>query len=501
VNPITAIHDDALFKPFLEDAKGSIVSWHNWEIYLRALYGLPIQKQRNRDLVKSCTGRDAALLPRTGFQRSLCLVGRRSGKSKLSSVIGATEASLSGKERLLSKGERGMVAIISPTRLQSQIVTNYLRAIYETPLLAQEVVQQDKDGFLLRNNVRIQILTGTFSTVRGFALLAAILDELAFFGLTDESRTNIKSDSELVRAVTPALSLTNGKLIGISTPYRRAGYCWQQYQKNFGNDKGKTLLWNCPSTTMNPMLPQSVVDEALEEDLASGKSEFLAEFRDDIAAFISPETVALVVAKGRKELLPTPHRTYTSFCDLSGGRGDDGALAISHKDTASGRIVLDCLRAYKAPYSPQAVIRQMSTVLRSYGLRMVTGDNYSAEFCAERFRANGIGYRKCDKPKSQLYLEVLPRITSGECELLDDPILISQLCGLERRTRSGGADKIDHPGHAKDDVANAAAGAVVETARPKKRIGGWGHTRGCADHPRERLDRFLRENNAIIRSY
>jgi hypothetical protein len=45
--------------------------------------------------------------------------------------------------------------------------------------------------------------------------------------------------------------------------------------------------------------------------------------------------------------------------------------------------------------------------------------------------------------------------------LLDHPRLVAQLCALERRTARGGRDSIDHPPGAHDDVANAAAGALV----------------------------------------
>ena len=47
------------------------------------------------------------------------------------------------------------------------------------------------------------------------------------------------------------------------------------------------------------------------------------------------------------------------------------------------------------------------------------------------------------------------------CELLDHPRLVSQLCGLERRTARSGKDSIDHAPGGHDDVANAAAGALV----------------------------------------
>jgi hypothetical protein len=45
--------------------------------------------------------------------------------------------------------------------------------------------------------------------------------------------------------------------------------------------------------------------------------------------------------------------------------------------------------------------------------------------------------------------------------------LINQFGSLERRTSPSGKDKIDHGPGGNDDVANAAAGAMVLTAKPR----------------------------------
>ena len=61
--------------------------------------------------------------------------------------------------------------------------------------------------------------------------------------------------------------------------------------------------------------------------------------------------------------------------------------------------------------------------------------------------------------KSTIYQDVLPLFNAGRIQLLDHDKLISQLCGLERRTRIG-ADIIDHVKGGHDDLANAACGAI-----------------------------------------
>ena len=71
-------------------------------------------------------------------------------------------------------------------------------------------------------------------------------------------------------------------------------------------------------------------------------------------------------------------------------------------------------------------------------------------------------------------------------DLLDHRKFIAQLCNLERRVARGGKDSIDHPNDKKshDDIANAAAGALVLAASKK---GGWSATKIKAT-----TERFMR---------
>jgi hypothetical protein len=472
VNIITAIKDENLFKNFLADKDNSIESWNNWFTALRVLYGLQKPLNQNKQqLLKECTGRDMSKLPKEGFDTALFLIGRRSGKSRIAAIIAAYEAALSGKEKLLSKGELGMVAIIAPTKKQGRIVKNYLRAIFvETPLLQNEIENETSEGFLLSNGVLIEILVGDWRNIRGYTLLACVVDEVCFFGLTEESK--VKNDSELITAIKPSLATTNGRLICISSPYAKKGWAYNQHKRNFGNDLGKTLVWNCASRVMNPTLPQSVVDEALQEDLAAGNSEYLGLFRDDVAIWLPREVIESVVVKGRKELLPNPNIIYFGFVDVSGGRSDDASLCIGHKKAEKRQVIIDFIRRYRSPHSPYQIIGSMCEELRRFFIRKITGDNYSAEFVKQAFEQNGMKYEKSELPKSGLYLELLPRICSKEIELLDDEVSINQLASLERRTRSGGKDTVDHGQGGKDDVANSIAGlSFIVISRKRIQIG------------------------------
>ncbi len=159
VNIIEAIKDENLFRPFFG---GSLKTWRSWQTALRVLHGLPVKSARSRKLIKECTGRNPRKLPKGGFETALLLCGRRSGKSKITAIVGAHAAVLAGYEKRLSKGEVGLVAVVCPTKSQGRIIKNYLRAIFEVPYLQQEIESEDRHSFTLRSGVRIEILPGDF---------------------------------------------------------------------------------------------------------------------------------------------------------------------------------------------------------------------------------------------------------------------------------------------------------------------------------------------------
>ena len=210
---------------------------------------------------------------------------------------------------------------------------------------------------------------------------------------------------------------------------------------------------------MNPSLDQTVIDEAYEDDPASAAAEFGAEFRNDIADFVPREVIEACTVPGRMELLPAAGLFYQAFVDPSGGTSDSMTLAIAHRQDDIG--VLDAVREIRPPFSPQEVVTEFAALIRAYRLHEVVGDRYAGEWPREAFRDAGIGYRLSDKPKAEIYRDTLPLLNSGKVELLDVPRLASQFCGLERRASRGGRDMIDHGPGAHDDLANAAAGALL----------------------------------------
>jgi len=154
------------------------------------------------------------------------------------------------------------------------------------------------------------------------------------------------------------------------------------------------------------------------------------------------------------------HRaSYFAFLDPAGGTGSDSmTLGIAHH--FNGRAVLDLLREAKPPFSPESTVAEFADVMKAYAINTATSDRYAGSWPTEAFRKVGIAVLPSERNKSEIYQDCLPLIMSGTCELLDDPKLLKQFGGLERRTARGGKDSIDHAPRQHDDVANAAAGAL-----------------------------------------
>jgi hypothetical protein len=371
--------------------------------------------------------------------------------------------------KYLQPGERGTIVIIAADRKQARVIFRYVRGLLNhVPMLKRMIEREVAEGFDLTNGVTIETQAASFRSTRGYTLIAALCDEIAFWRSDDSANP----DKEILAALRPAMAtIPNAMLLCASSPYARRGVLWDAYRKHYGQD-GSILVWKSPTRTMNPSVPQSVVDEALEKDPAGASAEYLAEFRSDVGTFISRETVDAAVVAGRTLLPRIEGAGYVAFVDPSGGSSDSMTLAIAHMEGGDERAVLDLIIERRPSFSPDDVTREFSATIKSYGIASCVGDRYGGLWPRERFATHGIDYQTAPQAKSDIYLTLLPLLNSGRIELLDNVRLIAQLCSLERRTARSGRDSIDHAPNSHDDLINAAAGALVTASqRARQEIG------------------------------
>jgi hypothetical protein len=429
-------------------------SWGAWDSLLAAMFCLSMTPEM-LEIFRKCTGRQN---PPTSLVRELVLVvGRRGGKTLILALI-AVFCAVMRKYNLVA-GETGVVLCVARDKFQARVLLRYITAfITETPLLKQMVLNLTQESIELVNGITIIVAAASPEGVRGTTIVCALIDEAAFLPTGDSA----SPDRDLLNAIYPAqITIPIALTVRSSTAYAKKGMHWETFRDDYGREDAATLVWKAKTRTMNATVSRAAIAMEYLRDAVSARAEFGSQFRDDIVSVFSEEILRACVVAGRYELAPRAGVRHWGFCDPSGGRNDSFTFAVTHNE--NGRIILDLLREIPAPFNPEEAVMQVCVAARMYHLSFITGDNYSAEWCASAVERQGIKYVTCEKNRSQLYLELLPMVNSGEVELLDSPRLIAQFCGLERRTSRGGRDTIDHaPGpDSHDDCANAVAGAIV----------------------------------------
>jgi hypothetical protein len=455
MNILTAMDDLKVFGQHFKQP----ATWAAWRTFLVALFGLPMNGAQRR-LFQECTGRERP--PEHGATEAWLVIGRRGGKSFVLALIAVFLACFRDWRPYLGPGERATVMVLAADRKQARVIMRYVKALLRSvPLLARTIEAETQEALTLSHSVTIEIHTASFRTVRGYTIVAALLDEIAFW--RDETSAN--PDTEILVALRPAMAtVPNALLLCASSPYARRGALFDAFRRHYAHDDGP-LVWKAPTRTMNPTVPQPVIDRALADDPAHAGAEWLAEFRSDIQSYIVREAVETLISPGVRERPPSSDFRYFAFVDPSGGSADSFTLAIAHREADTA--VLDCLREVRPPFSPESVVGEFAALLKQYRVGEVRGDRYAGEWPREQFRNRGIAYWPSEKPKSDLYVDLLAPINSGRVALLDHDRVVAQLCSLERRTARSGKDSIDHPPNGHDDLANAVAGAVgLALARP-----------------------------------
>jgi hypothetical protein len=433
-------------------ALGDLSSWSLWLIVLKAAFGLQLSDSELVTFRKVAGDRAP---PGKRVRELWAVVGRRAGKSRMAAALAVFLALF--QRHKLAKGETGHVLVLAATADQAKTVFDYASGFIEaSEALQREVRSITQHEIRLANDAVIAVHVNNFRTVRGKTILGCVLDETAFW--RDESSAT--PDVETYRAVMPSLVASGGMLIGISTPYRRMGLLHAKHRDHFGVEGDDVLVVQGSSETFRPTLSPALIEAHRASDPEAAPAEWDAEFRSDIAAFLSEDLIELATDLSRPpELPPQQGLQYKCFVDASGGRHDSYTIAIGHKDSG-GRFICDVLRGHEPPFDPQEITREYAALAREYGCSKITGDAYSADWITSSYRECNATYLCATKNKSELYLEGLPIFARGLCLLPEHRRLARELRLLERHVSRAGRDRVDHGRGGSDDYANSVFGAL-----------------------------------------
>lgn len=464
-----ALQDPQLLGAALGDPK----TWATWLAALKAAFGIKLTRAERRAFA-SIAGSRAP--PAKKVEQLWVVAGRGSGKSRVSAAISVYTACFLQHD--LDPGETGYVLVLAGSTAQARMVFQYTLAfLRRSPILRKMIASTTANEIRLTNNVTIAVHSNSFRLIRGRTLLAAIFDEVAFW----RDDTTATPDIEVYRAARPSLARTGGMLVGISSPYRRAGLLHQKFKDHYDVDDEDILVVKGGTDQFNPTIAPDTIAREFAADPESARSEWGAEFRSDVSSLFDDQVIQDAINYNRPlELPPRGGRRYYAFADASAGRHDAFTLCIGHcEGTADAATwVCDVLRGRSAPFDPRSVAQEYAALARDYDCSKIVGDNFAGEWVSAAFADAGMKYERSLLTKSALYLELLPYFNRGGVGIPDHPILLRELRGLERRVHRSGKDTVDHGAHGSDDHANALCGALYgalrETRRPKTRQGAIG---------------------------
>jgi hypothetical protein len=475
-------------------------TWIAWRVFLAAAFGLPCPEEHadcpypgipsaldvprgaaalspgmtNREIFEACTGRTE--WPDVQAKIVSLIVGRRGGKSYITAIIGIFLACC--RRYRLNLGTKGMVMILARDREQAGVIRGYvlafLRAIPElSGMLKGEPTQKLIE---LTNGITIEIRAVSDGGTRGYTVVGALMDEIAFWPTDSNSA---RQDRKIIRALRPAMfGIKGAMIVMLSSPYAKRGEFFETWRRGYANnDSRRHFVWQADTLSMRPEQDEELLNEIREEyleDPESAKAEYGAHFRSDLEAIFSKDVVQSLTVSGRFEMpYIAGNAPYRAFVDPSGGSSDSYVLAIAHDEareiTIDGKTesytipVLDKIVEWQPRFDPEAVSIEVVNVCKAYRLSHVTGDAYGGEWPRDPLKKRGIGYALSEKTRSELYLDMLPLANSGRCELLDGTKhirMVNQFANLERRPGRS-KDVVDHPSGSHDDVANAVAGVLV----------------------------------------
>lgn len=265
-------------------------------------------------------------------RRLILPIGRRSGKSFMSGIVGSYET-----YRLLRKsnpqsyyglipGTEITLSTVAPTKDQSKILYNAIRNNFQSCKFFEPYLSHDTQSYMRfqtpydieetgdaqseggRASYQIRFFSSSSSGLRGHANLVVILDEVAFFKNTGGS-----SAQKVYDAVTPSLGTfspadpqghveggigrhSEGRLIMISSPYAKSGLFYDQYEKSKTGNKASSdfLMVQAPTWEVNPDVPVGFLENAHADDPTVFATEFGAEFTDRVSAWIDREKDLMV---------------------------------------------------------------------------------------------------------------------------------------------------------------------------------------------------------------
>jgi len=250
----------------------TLVAFDGWEPR-----DLPAELQQFRgDLF----GADVDVIPPEARAVLVAVCGGRGGKTRILIALYCLWRALTADLSTLGPGEDAVALIVAPNKRLARQGLRFVRgALLRTPVLASLLVAESADVLVIDRpdgqRVRIEVLPATRGggAVRGQSLVAAALDECAFF----QDSTKVVNDQDVFKAITPRI-LPGGMTVIASTPWAEAGLLYDLFDKNYEHPVDAIGVWAPTLLLLNTKRNREAVAREEATDPANAEREFGARF-------------------------------------------------------------------------------------------------------------------------------------------------------------------------------------------------------------------------------
>lgn len=426
-----------------------------------------------RELAKKIFG-DIDRIPEGCRDVIAMLKGARMGGTWIWSLY-LVYAALLADLSTLAAGEQAFAPIVAPdlkTARQSlryvigafQSRANLRACIVGEPTAGNITIRRPQDG----RQVSIECLAASRggSAVRGRSMVAALIDETAFFRSAD---TGVINDAEIYRAISPRiLPGPVGRVGLVSTSWGEWGLLWDKVDAEHGKPK-TCLACICPTLLMrNTAKMRRVVAEEYARDPKNAAREFdCVPFAMGGSTFFDARALEAAV----DDSLVLPLATAPDNCIETAGadfgfKRNSSALAVVQRSDADV-YTLACLEERKPeghPLKPSEVVKDFAEKLVEYTVRTVMADGHYRESVTEHLIESGVSMTEAPEGQrgiSATYILFRTLLNEGRIRLPHHERLLAQMKGVTSRPQPGGGISIVLPHWATGEHGDLVSAVVL----------------------------------------
>lgn len=363
----------------------------------RIVTGEPLAELRSHEDVVSGLGGAEAVEAIDGVRpREVALVsGIRTGKSLLVAGV-AVHSALHADLSRLGPGEIARFPIVSLTRDIAKVIYGHVvgrvlaspvlrHLVAKAPTATSVTLRRPSDGKLVEITTSAGARAG--GSLVGRWLVGLAMDEYA--RMIGDSSEGVVNWEESVRAARERI-LPGGTMLHTSAPHGPFGPAYTHVTEHHGKPTARLVVVYAPAWVLYPAYwtPERV-------EAARGTDAFTTDVEAKFAtleeSLLGRELVEPAIRDDGEPEAPIDGHTYVAAIDPA-TRGNAWTLIVMTRRGDARRVVLarEWIGSRAAPLSPKAVLEELASVVRPYGVTRLASDQWSADALNDLARDAGL---------------------------------------------------------------------------------------------------------------